>query len=453
MRSLREARAYIRVRVTAVAATATLVAITLGSVLFVLSLHQSLEADLLSTARQEVSAIRAQLRDGASPQQVVITGGDDVVVQLVGPDGRVVASDHRATLRLPLLSVPGVGNDLRVPGQADRYTVVAQRIPEDDQVAMIVVGRSSEQIDSARDTAALLLLVAVPVVVALLASIVWLSVGRALRPVEAMRREAGAITSTHFQRRLAVPPGDDEIPRLAATLNEMLDRIDQSHRLQRQFVSDASHELRSPLTTIRQTAEVARSYPDRVTVPGLADDVLAESHRLETLVAALLLLARLDDADGPESDDLVDLDDLVLQEVGRAARSTGAVPVDVSRVSGGQVRGSAILLAQVVRNLVDNAARHAKSRVWVSVVERDGWVEMCVDDDGAGVPVDQREHVFERFVRLDEARAREVGGSGLGLPIVRKIVEISGGAVELGAAEAGGARFSVRLPSAEGPVD
>ncbi len=448
MRSLREARSYIRFRVTLVAATAALVATTVGSVLFVLTLHRSMEAGLVSTARQEVAAIRAQLADGVSPQQVVITGRDDIVVQLVDGDGVVVASDHRATLGQPLLSQAGVARDLHVPGQRDHYTVVARRIAEDDQVRMVVVGRSTEQTDRARDTTALLLAFSVPVVVALLAAIVWISIGRALRPVEAMRREADAITSAHLDRRLALPPGDDEIPRLAVTLNEMLDRIDLSHRLQRQFVSDASHELRSPLAVIRQAAEVARSYPDRVAVGGLADDVLAESQRLESLVAALLLLARLDDADGPEADDLVDLDDLVLAEVARVGRSGARVPVDVSQVSGGQVLGSEILLAQVVRNLVGNAVRHATSQVWVRLAERDGWVEMFVDDDGAGVPAELREHVFERFVRLDEARAREAGGAGLGLAIARTIVELSGGTVELGSAPAGGARFSVRLPAA-----
>ncbi|MEO5711739.1 MAG: HAMP domain-containing sensor histidine kinase [Nocardioidaceae bacterium] len=449
MLSVREAGSYIRFRVTLVAATAALVATTIGSVLFVLSLHRSLEAGLVSTARQEVAAIRAQLANGASPQQVVITGRDDVVVQLVAGDGTVIASDHQATLAQPLLPFPGVAQDLDVPGQRDHYTVVAQRITEDDQVRVVVVARSTEQTDRARDATALLLAFSVPVVVALLAAIVWVSVGRALRPVEAMRREADAITSAHLDRRLALPPGDDEIPRLAATLNEMLDRIDLSHRLQRQFVSDASHELRSPLAVIRQSAEVARAYPDRVEVAGLADDVLAESQRLETLVTALLLLARLDDAAGPVADDLVDVDDLVLAEVTRTGRSGPDVPVDVSQVSGGQVRGSEILLAQVVRNLVDNARRHAESQVWVQLTERDGWVEMFVDDDGAGVPAEQREHVFERFVRLDVSRAREAGGAGLGLAIVRTIAERSGGSVELGSAPAGGARFSVRLPAAD----
>lgn len=448
MNRLHHARAYIRVRVTAVAAVAMLLATVAGSVLFLVTLRSSLEAGLVSNAREEIAAIAAQLADGASPQQVAITGRGDVVVQLVGHHRRVIASDHRSLMRRPLLTSPGTVKDMRVPGQPDLYSVVARRLHGNASIGLVVVGRSTEQADRARTVALLLLAVAVPVVVGLLAVTVWIAVGRALRPVEAMRREADAITSAHLDRRLAVPPGDDEIPRLAVTLNEMLDRIDQSQRLQRQFVSDASHELRSPLAVIRQSAEVARSYPDRVSGVDLAGDVLVESRRLENLVSALLLLARLDDSRAAPDVGVVDIDDLVLQEVARVRAVSDRVAIDISHVSGGQVQGSRVLLAQVVRNLVDNAVRHASSKVAVSLHEWDGHVQLYVDDDGAGIPPEDRERVFDRFVRLDEGRAREEGGSGLGLAIVRKIVELSGGSVSLGASPLGGARFSVLLPAA-----
>jgi signal transduction histidine kinase len=448
VRSVKRPRAYVRVKVTTVAAVTALVATTVGSVVFVLSLHHALEAGLVSTARQEISAIDAQLAEGVPPQQAVITGGDDVVVQLVDGNGTVVASDHKSTRARPLLTGPGTRHDARVRGQDDTFTLVARARSGSGPVRLVVVGRSTEQADNARGVTALLLALSVPVVVTLLALIVWMSVGRALRPVEAMRREADAITSAHLHRRLALPPGHDEIHRLAITLNEMLDRIDQSHRLQRQFVSDASHELRSPLSTIRQSAEVARSYPDHMSIEGLADDVLSESSRLEGLVNALLLLARLDDNDQPLVDDLVglvDLDDLVLEEVERIRRSFD-VRVDVSGVSGGQVRGNAILLAQVVRNLVDNAVRHADAVVSVSVHEQGEGVEMVVADDGVGIAEEDRERVFQRFVRLDEARNREAGGAGLGLAIVRRILDVSGGTVLLDDSPMGGARFTVTLP-------
>ncbi len=446
-------RSSVRVRVTTVAALVMLVATVVGGTLFLLRLGQGLEAGLISSAHQDVSAIAAQLARGAKPQEVVVTGGNDIVVQVVDDDGRVLASDHAATMGRPLLAAPGTRRDLAVPGQEDRYAVVARAVdhPGEGPVTLVVVGRSTEQVQEARSVSLLLLVVAVPVVVLLLAATVWMSIGRALRPVEAMRRQADTITSAHLDQRLEQPPGGDEIPRLAATLNEMLDRIDEVQRRQRQFVSDASHELRSPLTVIRQSAEVARSYPERVSIGDLADDVLAESQRLETLVSALLLLARVDDADRatvPDRQDVVDVDDLVLAEAGRLAAGRDDLALDVSRVSAGQVHGNAVLLGQVVRNLLDNAVRHARSRVEVTLLEQDGRVRLLVDDDGAGIPPEDRERVFERFVRLDEARAREEGGSGLGLAIVSKIVELAGGTVLLETAPLGGARFAVSLPAA-----
>jgi signal transduction histidine kinase len=439
--------APVRVRVTVVAAGAFLVAATIGSLLFLRVLDRSLEAGLIATNEQDIANLVAQLANGASARQVVITGGNDVVVQLVDANNTVLAGHGAATTRPPLLTSPGTRGDVRVPGRDDRFVVVARAVTGDGPVRLVVEGRSDEQVERATATALTLLFVTVPVVVALLALTVWLSVGRALRPVEAMRREADAITSAHLDRRLPIPAGRDEIPRLAVTINEMMDRIEQSHRLQRQFVSDASHELRSPLAVIRQSAEVARSYPDRVPLASLADDVLAESIRLEGLVSALLLLARLDDGYVDVAGDLVDLDDLVLLEAERV-RSLTDLKVDVSRVSAGQVQGRSVLVGQVVRNLVNNAMRHADSQIVMSVVESGGWVEMSVEDDGEGVPPHERDRVFGRFVRLDAARARDEGGAGLGLAIVRNIVELCGGGITVDTSPVGGARFTVRMPAA-----
>jgi signal transduction histidine kinase len=440
--------APIRVRVTAVAALAVLVAALAGSLVFLRVLHSSLEAGLVDTDRQEIANLTTQLGGGAGPQQVVIPRGSDVLVQLVGADGTVLAGHSAPGSRAPLLSAAGERADLRVAGREDEFTLVARPVRGSGPVALVVAGRSTEQVKRAMRVALLLLSVAVPAVVLLLSATVWLSVGRALRPVEAMRREADEITSAHLDRRVPVPTGTDEISRLALTVNEMLDRIARSHRLQRQFVSDASHELRSPLAVIRQSAEVARSYPGHVSTTSLADDVLAESHRLEQLVGALLTLARLDDAGTVLADDPVDLDDLVLAEAVRVRGCTGLV-VGTSGVGAGQARGGSILFGQVVRNLVDNAARHARSRIELSVSESGGWVEVDVEDDGEGIAPADRERVFERFVRLDSARTREDdGGAGLGLAIVRGIVELAHGSVTVGPSSYGGARFTVRLPAA-----
>jgi signal transduction histidine kinase len=440
----------VRARVTAIASLFVLAVTTLGSVVIVLVIGHSLSESLIDSARQDAAAIDAQLARGVTPAAASTTGREDVLVQLLDARGTVIASDRPGVLDHPLRTTPGVTRTDVVPGFRDDFTVVARKAASGAVaragVVLIVVGRSTEQRDATRAEMARALAIAVPLVVAALGVIVWISVGRALRPVEVMRGEAEGITATHLPDRLAVPAGSDEIPRLAHTLNEMLDRIDESHRLQRQFVSDASHELRSPLAVIRQTAEVARAHPDRIGVEQLADDVLAESARLADLVGALLLLARLEGHPTVHAE-AVDVDDVVLTEVQRA-RAAGATPtIDVSAVSGGQTHGSAVLVGQVVRNLLANAVRHASSAVAISLHQDDTVVTLVVDDDGSGVPADQHEAIFERFVRLDEARTRDEGGSGLGLAIVRSIVHGMGGTVVVGRAPLGGARFTVRLPA------
>jgi signal transduction histidine kinase len=372
----------------------------------------------------------------------VLTGKNDIVIQIVSTKGQVIASDH-PRVTTPLRTSSGTAKGVKVNRLSDHYIVVARQVRKGS--GLIVVGRSTEQVEHATDASALLLGFSVPLGLALLAMAVWLSVGRALRPVEAMRREAATITAAHLDRRLAVPFGEDEIPRLALTLNEMLDRIDATSMQQRQFVSDASHELRSPLAALRQLAEVARDYPDRVAQGDLARDVLAEEARMEDLVKALLLLARIDDSPGTVASP-VDLDDLVLVQARRLRRDHGP-RIDVSGVSAGQVAGDSVLLGQMVGNLLSNALRHASTRVTVSLHEYDAQVVLTVDDDGNGIEEADRARVFERFVRLDEARTRDGGGSGLGLAIVAKVVEDLGGTVRVRESEAGGARFVVALPA------
>ena len=437
---------HVRGRVTTVATLAALLAAVLGSFLFVDSLRHSLEKGLLTSARQQVQSVQAQLDAGESAAQAVVTGKNDTLVQVVAADGTVVATDH-PRVTTPMRTAPGSAQGVRVPGLSDSYVVVARRESGGDR--LIAVGRSAEGVDRATDAAALLLGVSVPVGLGLLAVAVWLSVGRALHPVEVMRRDAAEITTAHAERRLAVPDGDDEIPRLAQTLNEMLDRIDATHRQQRQFVSDASHELRSPLAALRQLAEVARDYPDRTDAAGLAHDVLAEERRMEDLVTSLLLLARLEDDATALDLTTVDLDDLVMEEVRRTrAAADGRVQLDATGVGAAQVEAQEALVVHVVHNLLTNAARHAESRVAVSLSESEDAAVLRVEDDGNGVPAPERERVFERFVRLDEARARDDGGSGLGLAIVDSVVRALGGTVAVEESTTGGAAFVVRLPLA-----
>ncbi|QNE45296.1 HAMP domain-containing histidine kinase [Frigoribacterium sp. NBH87] len=316
----------------------------------------------------------------------------------------------------------------------------------------VVAARSLDEAQAASAASLVTLGVAVPVALVVLGVTTWFVVGRALRPVEAMRREVDEVTATRLDRRLRDPGGRDEIARLARTLNGMLDRLDASARAQRRFVGDASHELKTPLATIRQHAEVALLHPGSIDGQALAGTVLGEEARLTALVQGLLVLARADEGQLGVARRPVDLDDLVVAEASRLRasppiRASSPIRVDATGVGPARVVGDEPLLGQVVRNLVANAARHATSTVALALVERDGRAVLTVDDDGAGVPVADRGRVFERFVRLDEARDRDAGGSGLGLAIVAEIVRVHGGAVRVDDSPLGGARFVVDLPA------
>nr|WP_243731562.1 HAMP domain-containing sensor histidine kinase [Nocardioides ochotonae] len=278
----------------------------------------------------------------------------------------------------------------------------------------------------------------------------WAVATRALAPVERIREEVEQITGDRLDRRVPEPPSRDEIHRLARTMNQMLERLESSRERQQRFVADASHELRSPLASIRQTAEVAQAHPGALPEGELAEAVLEESGRMQRLVEQLLVLTRAGEAAGAHASYDVDLDDIALAEARRVRR--GGLQVDTSGIGPGRVRGDGVALGQVVRNLVDNAVRHAETTVRLAVRERaedgrDPDVELVVEDDGPGIPEAERERVFDRFVRLDEARARDAGGSGLGLAIVREIVTAHGGTVAITSSPAGGARVVVRLPA------
>jgi signal transduction histidine kinase len=341
------------------------------------------------------------------------------------------------------------GESTRVPEtpiEDDEFLLVAVEAETDDGTMTVIVGRTLETVEDARATLTGLLRFGAPAVIAIVALITWWVVGRALAPVEAVRSEAAAISAEALHRRVPVPPTHDEIARLGVTLNEMLDRLERAQVRQQRFVADASHELRSPIASIRQHAEVAQSHPDSTTVTELAGAILDEERRVEQLVDQMLTLARADERIALQRR-MVDLDDIVFDEVERA-RTRSTVTVDATKVSAGQVAGDPGQLRHAVRNLLDNALRHARSTVAVTLQEHDSLVELSVDDDGPGIPEQERERVFERFVRLDDARSRDRGGAGLGLSIVAAIAVAHAGTVTATSSPLGGARLQVVLPAA-----
>lgn len=336
--------------------------------------------------------------------------------------------------------------------------VVGTRTIDDRPVLLTA---SMDGIDNTVSRLRTLLWIGLPVAVASAALLTWLLAGRSLRPVAAITERTRQIRSSTLHERVPVPNSHDEIAGLATEMNTMLDRVQREDERRRQFISDASHELRSPIATIRAQAESALAHPasddahDNLRgddIDGLADDtglaagVLAEAERMSVLVDDLLALARHDEHLAPPGT-VVDLDDLVYAEAARPRR----VPVDIGAVSAGQVRGRPDELARVITHLLDNAARHAVSRVAISLStgDDDGGVTLVVDDDGEGIPPDDRERVFERFVRLDDARSRDSGGSGLGLAVVHTVVRSMGGTITVDQSPWGGARFRAEFPAAE----
>jgi signal transduction histidine kinase len=261
--------------------------------------------------------------------------------------------------------------------------------------------------------------------------------------VEAIRRQASTITARDLHRRVPEPATNDEIARLAATMNKMLGRLEAAQANQHRFISDASHELRSPVASLKTAGEVALAYPLQRDWPDVVRDMLVDAARLESLVAELLDTASLDENPGPSED--IELGQLVATEVGELR--SGGIEVDMPGTGDTWVRANRSQLRRLIRNLLDNAVRHATHRVAVGVETNGTVVAIHVDDDGPGIPIDQREYVFERFGRLDEARSRDAGGVGLGLAMAKAIVERFDGSVGVGDAPVlGGARLSVTLP-------
>jgi len=379
---------------------------------------------------------------------LLATDAQIAVVQVIDSSGALVGAStgapHDLLANPALFSGAGTtvstesedGTDLRVSGatadrQGNRYTVL--------------VGADSTGVSSTVTTVAVLRVIAMPLVVAGAAVATFVLVRRSLRSVEAIRLRVADISAHDLSERVPVPAHRDEVSALAVTMNDMLARIQSGHAAQRRFVGDASHELRSPLSTIISALEVGLTHPELLG-PELVDEtVLPEAQRMQTLIDDLLLLARADEHGVPLRTADVDLDDLAASEARRIESTTRhTVHADLTPT---RLTGDADALTRVLRNLLENAVRHAHSRVEVSVSAADGVVLLRVSDDGPGIPAEERTRVFDRFVRLDPDRSRTGGGSGLGLAIVAEIVAAHGGSVSAGARPGGGTVMTVQLPA------
>ncbi|WP_027347087.1 ATP-binding protein [Hamadaea tsunoensis] len=424
------------------------VGFTLGTValtaILAVTLGHSVDDQARTTARDVADLVDA----GSLAQPVPVAGPS--IVQVVDDRQRVRASSPAADglvslLRPQEIAAVRAGQTLTIDG--DRATVHgllhvigAPAGTSDDPLTVVV----ALPVDQALKSVSLLrsiLFVVYPVLVGGLSLLAWRVVGIALRPVEDLRAGAERIAEGGHAERLPVPDGADEVHRLAVTLNHMLDRQEAARQRQREFVADAAHELRSPIANLRVQLEVA----EHAGVPVPAPELLADVERLTRLTDDLLLLARNESA--PARLSVVEVHGLLAEVAGRysAARVPVVAPAAGSAAAAAVVRGDPVALDRLLANLVDNAVRYAATAVTLSARVLPGAVEIVVADDGPGVPAADRERVFERFTRLDDARSRDEGGTGLGLAIVREIARRHHGDVTL-AANDPGVRAIVTLP-------
>lgn len=434
-------------RITLVAVLVVGVALVIGATVLLSVLREMLADEIANGTRVRSSELARTLASGSIPLDPLVEDPEDEILQILGPNGVVLASSRNVASLAPVAwPAPEQSVQIAHPIGGAPLVAVATEVDTPRGTLTAVVARSLEPVTELTDLVRLLLTVGLPVLLVVIAATSWVLIGRALAPIEAIRREVDEISATEIHRRVPDPPGDDEIARLARTMNRMLDRLESGQRRQHRFVSDASHELRTPVAVIRQHAEVALAHPERVSPAELAKTVLDENLRIQRLLEDLLLLARTDEHRLALRRLPVDLDDLVFDEARRLRGTTTGLRIDTTEVSAGRVDGDEAGLHQVLRNLGENAARHALGRVSFALAERASHVELYVDDDGPGIPETERARVLERFVRLDAARARATGGNGLGLSIVAELTAAHGGTVEITDSPHGGTRVALRLP-------
>jgi signal transduction histidine kinase len=426
-------RLSLRARATLLGTLVFAVLLTVGAVLLVRTLE-----DRLTSAADDLSRSRvADLLDLASAGDLPASlhnVGEEGVAQVVGPGGEVTAASPNVEGRPAVADLPA-GASLRTrtfrapdDDETETYRFWYASGPSPDGTVTVYVGDSLESVSEASAALRRSLWVGVPVAALVLGVVIWLLIGRVLNRLDRIREEVDRISEDSLDTRVAGDGVDDEVGRLAATMNAMLERLDAAARRQRDLVADVSHDLQSPLAAQRVALELALARPADIDIERLRSDVLGATSDMEQLVGDLLVLASLDA--GTEARPVpLDLDALVLEEATRA-RMGAAVQVDTSHVSGAPAYADPEDVRRIVRNLVGNATMHAATRVGLSVMVDGPWARLDVVDDGPGIPHEHRDRVFDRFYRVDGARTQG-GGSGLGLAIARALAERAGGSLHL----------------------
>lgn len=431
----------IRARLTLFFVLAIGVILTFTGFALVNMVHHSLVTGAASQIETEISQVQA--RFSTSPlrtnQKTVLPNHGNVVVQVTNAAGTQVWSASTAIADAPVLAHPRP--DYQSSDGLDVHLVKSPLT--DHTVAQLSLGQV-QTIDTSRgqglifgfvygepinhSVAVLLASVAIsfPLLLVVTGGLIWIGIGLALAPVEAIRRRVDVIAAKDLSERVPVTGGDDEIARMARTVNAMLDRLESSSRLKQEFVSNASHELRSPLTTLLATVERAASGENHTDWNEVSESVMREGRRLDGIIDELFWLARHDEHQIEALNVDVDLDDLLFEESHRI-RAISELSADTSAVQPVRVHGDPAMLKRMIRNIVDNAARYATEELRFDSHYDGPFAVVTVADDGEGLDVANSDLLFERFVRDDPARSRQSGGTGLGLSIVTDIVKRHGG--------------------------
>lgn len=451
-------RLSLRARLTVLNALALAVAALVPLAIALGLISARTEDRIIEELRGIARQVAGELRQGYAPRPVP---SELVDVQVVDARGQVVTASAGLAGRPPMTTVrpsrPDVPERLHLcdppitAGECLHVVALAVDVPGEVRVTgggTVPGGRWVVYTGTRRrhypPPYAEVLVTATLLTVALNGWLTYRVIGRVLRPVRVIRSELAEITTTDLGRRVTVPESHGEIEQLALTVNRTLDLLEGLVEQQRRFASDASHDLRSPLTAIRAQVEEGLLAPEETDWVATARAILGSVDRLQALVTDLLLVATLE-AGGAGSRDLVDLAELVRAELERRPREPR---VRTRLESGVVVIGDLQRLTRVLANLLDNAERHAKSTITVTVRREPDAAVLEVLDDGPGIPPEHREVVFQRFTRLDTARSRDAGGTGLGLAIARQIAESHGGTLTI-EDSLSGARFVLRLPYPE----
>ena len=399
-------------------------------------LRRSIEFDTRALLTERVTAVAAQISAGDLPETLESTGREIGQVQVFDADGQVVSLTPGLadSTRFDVVPGPELGREVMtiVDGASidndtdERYQLIARTIDSPAGPMTVFAVTSLNSAKRAQNHLEFRLLLALPLLAAFTGLVIYRVVGRAMRPVEEMRRDVERISEGDLSSRVTPTASDDELARLGDTLNHMLERLENAAAQRELFAAAASHELRSPLSALRTELEVAQAYPDRADWPQTAEHSLIEIDRLEHLARDLRVLTR--NRNVGAADRRCDLAALTRRELDR--RSTGRVEHH-AELEDAVVAADDDEVLQVLRNLLDNAERHAASTIDVRVDHEGSMVSLSVANDGPPIRLADREQIFEPFTRLDEARSLDTGGSGLGLAIVRSIMIEAGGSIEV----------------------